>query len=121
MEKEEMLELGLRNVNEQKSEKSDHFTKIYANNVVMSLSLWDMSLTFGEIIGTTLEEQPIVEQKVKVNMSKEFTKALANLLSSNVASYERQYGEIKLINAEAESLGESVEVKPEESKRSKNR
>jgi hypothetical protein len=125
MEKKARLELGLRNATDQKSEKGDNFTKIYANNAVMSLSLWDMSLTFGEIIDSTPEGEPIVEQKVKVNMSKEFTKALSNVLSANIAEYERNYGEIKLINALAEanlsSEPSETEMKVVSNKRNKNR
>lgn len=125
MEKEERLELGLRNSAEQQSEKSENFIKIYANNVVMGLSLWDINLTFGEIVDSTQEGEPIVEQKVKINMAKEFAKALSNLLSANIAVYEQQYGEIKLINAlaEANPVDEPVEaeMKVVSNKRNKNR
>jgi hypothetical protein len=37
---------------------------------------------------------PIVEQKVKVNMTREFMKALSNLLATNVQEYEAKFGEI---------------------------
>ncbi len=125
MEKQERLELGLRNSAEQQSEKSENFIKIYANNVVMGLSLWDINLTFGEIVDSTQEGEPIVEQKVKINMAKEFAKALSNLLSANIAVYEQQYGEIKLINALAESnpVDEPIEteMKVISNKRNKNR
>jgi Protein of unknown function (DUF3467) len=121
MEKQERLELGLRNSVEQQSEKSEKFIKIYANNVVMGLSLWDINLTFGEIIDSTLEGEPIVEQKVKINMAKEFAKALSNLLSANIAEYERHYGEIKLINALAENEPVEAEMKVVSNKRNKNR
>jgi Protein of unknown function (DUF3467) len=96
MENKNLSELGLREQNSQISNKGDGFTKIYANNIEMNVTHWDMSLIFGEIVGEE-GDKPIVEQKVKVNMSKEFTKALLNLLTVNIAAYEKQYGEITVI------------------------
>ncbi|MGD9562557.1 MAG: DUF3467 domain-containing protein [Pyrinomonadaceae bacterium] len=121
MNKEEAKELGLKSYDEQDNRPGDNFIKIYANNVGLGVSNWDMSLTFGEIVGTNDKGQPIVEQKVKVNMSKEFVKALTNLLHANMLAYEKKFGEIKMINVEDMpedlSVEELTKEKPQRSKK----
>ncbi len=94
MDENEVRALGLRKASDQENIKSDGFVKIYANNVGISASNWEMSLTFGEIIGTNDEGHPVVEQKVKVNMTREFVKAVSNLLATNIKAYEEKYGEV---------------------------
>lgn len=90
----EAKKLGLRNSKDQHNALSENFVKIYANNVGIGASNWDVSITFGEILGLADDGQPVVEQKVKVNMTREFMKALSNLLVQNVKAYEEQFGEI---------------------------
>lgn len=99
MNKEEAKKLGLKRYEDQDNRPGPNFMKVYANNVGLGASQWDMNLTFGEIIGQHEDGKPIIEQKVKVNMSKEFMKALTNLLSANLAAYEKKFGVIKLIDA----------------------
>lgn len=98
MEKEKIEQLGLRNKADQHNAKSEAFVKVYANNVMLSASNWDMSLVFGEIIGLAEDGMPVVEQKVKVNMTREFIKALRNLLTVNLDLYEKHFGEIGFVN-----------------------
>jgi hypothetical protein len=100
MDKKEMAKRGLRNATDQQNVPSPEFKKLYVNNVIIGASNWDMNLTFGEIIGLDEKGVPVVEQKVKLNMSKEFLKAVANLLAVNVAVYEERFGEIKFIDIE---------------------
>lgn len=89
--------LGLKRVKDQDMYKSENFIKIYANNVQMGISMWDMHLTFGEIVDEK-DGRPQVEQKVKVNMSKEFLKALCNLMTVNIARFEERNGPIQIIS-----------------------
>src|SRR5258706_10415603 len=98
MEENEMQKLGLRKAVDQQIVQSENFVKVYANNVTLSASNWDMSLSFGEIIGLSEDGNPIVEQKVKVNMTREFIKALYNLLGVNIGAFEKQFGEIGFVN-----------------------
>lgn len=91
---EEAKALGLRNYGTQTNIPSENFTKIYTNNVGVSATNWDTSLIFGEIMGLGPDGEPVVEQKVKVNMTREFMKALSNLLAANVKAFEEKYGEI---------------------------
>ncbi len=91
---EEARQLGLR-TDEQLNVISDDFVKIYTNNVRVTTTNWDTSLLLGEIMGLDPESgKPVVEMKVKVNMTREFMKALANLLVVNVKEYEAKFGEI---------------------------
>lgn len=85
-----------KNKDEQIGVNSPDFIKIYANNAQVGFSLWDMSIIFGEIVGEQ-EGKAVVEQKVKVNMSKEMAKVLTIILNQNLNAYETQFGEIKLI------------------------
>ncbi|MEO6050163.1 MAG: DUF3467 domain-containing protein [Pyrinomonadaceae bacterium] len=91
---QEAKKLGLRNYGSQTNIPSEHFVKIYTNNVGVSATNWDTSLIFGEIMGLDQDGEPVVEQKVKVNMTREFMKALSNLLTANVKAFEEKYGEI---------------------------
>jgi hypothetical protein len=95
---QEAKKMGLRNAADQTNIKSDNFVKIYANNVGIGATNWDMGIVFGEILGIGDEGKPVVEQKVKINMTREFMKALSNLLSANIRAYEEKFGEISLEN-----------------------
>jgi lambda repressor-like predicted transcriptional regulator len=73
---------------------SEKFSKIYANSVNLDMTPWDFSLIFGELkkSGNTM----IIEQNISIVMSPQHTKALANVLVTQVKEYERLIGEIKL-------------------------
>lgn len=120
MERKEILEMGLRPNKEQITQRSDQYLKIYANSVNMGVSLWDINLTFGEIVGEE-DGQPVVEQKVKVNMSKEFAKAVLNLLKLNIGQYEEQFGEIQLINQRADEIQQQALAEADNEKTAKKR
>ncbi|MGB7201471.1 MAG: DUF3467 domain-containing protein [Pyrinomonadaceae bacterium] len=91
---QEAKKLGLRSYRTQTNISGDNFVKIYTNNVGFGATNWDTSLIFGEIMGLDENGNPVVEQKVKVNMTREFMKALSNLLATNVKEYEEKFGEI---------------------------
>ncbi len=90
----EAKKLGLRNAADQQNVRADNFVKVYANNVIIGATNWDMSITFGEILGLGENGQPVVEQKVKVNLTREFMKAFSNLLAANVQAYEDKFGDV---------------------------
>lgn len=74
------------------TQKRENFIKIYSNNVTVGVSKWDINLVFGEIIGLNDEGVPIVEQSVKVNMTREFAKAVCALIKNNIEHYEKTFG-----------------------------
>jgi len=73
----------------------ERFRQIYANNMQLSLSTWDLALTFGEIAGEQ-EGKSVIEETTRVVMTREIAKVLANLLNTHIAAFEKQYGEIKI-------------------------
>jgi Protein of unknown function (DUF3467) len=80
---------------EQKRIRTERYTRIYANNLAVVFSIWDMSITFGEIIDGH-GEVPIIEEVVHITLSQEFAKLASQLLSANIAQYEQQFGEIEI-------------------------
>lgn len=108
MEENEMQKLGLRKSGNQQNVESENFVKIYSNNVTLGASNWDMSLVFGEIAGVSEEGTPLVEQKVKVSMTREFAKALCNLLTINIQEFEKRFGEIGFVNIDGVSTLQNV-------------
>lgn len=111
MKKGEAKKLGLRDASSQKNFPSDTFTKIYANNVGLVATNWDMSLIFGEIMGVNSDGLPVVEQKVKVNMSREFIKALRNLITTHISEYEKRFGEIEMVDISDKPLIKKMKAK----------
>ncbi|MBV9241988.1 MAG: DUF3467 domain-containing protein [Acidobacteria bacterium] len=96
MTSEEVKALGLKKQDVYDTQKGPSFIRVYANNVQMGITMWDMSLSFGEIVGIE-NERPQIEQKVKINMPAGFVKALSNLLAHNLAEFERKHGEIQML------------------------
>lgn len=67
----------------------------YANSVQVRVSLWDFFLTFGTLQQTTPESVDIRNFQ-GLFLSPQQAKALANVLSQNIAQYENTFGPIKL-------------------------
>ncbi len=67
----------------------------YANSVQIRASVWDFLLTFGTMA-------QLAPDKLQINsfqgvyLSPQQAKALAGLLTQNIAQYESAFGEIKL-------------------------
>src|SRR5437016_915601 len=74
--------------------RSEDFFTIYANNVALVFSTWDLSVILGEILGES-DGKPVVEETLKISMTREFAKVFSQILSTNIAAYEKQFGEIK--------------------------
>lgn len=85
--------------------RADGYRQIYANNMSVGFSSWDLGITFGEIVGEK-DGQPVIEETVKVLMTREIAKVLAKILTNHIALYEAQFGEIKLPGADDEAEGE---------------
>lgn len=75
--------------------RRDEFQQVYANNVMIGFSSFDMGLTFGQIVGEQ-EGKTVIEELVRVLMPRELGKILAGLLIGNIEAYEQQFGEIKI-------------------------
>ena len=71
------------------------FWQKYADTVAARFNLWGFSLTFG-IIGPPVQQvtQTTVEMFGQVSLSPQTAKALATMLVSQIADYERQFGKI---------------------------
>src|SRR6266581_1775913 len=69
--------------------------RIYANNVAMSSTTFDIKMLFGEVIEIT-DDKAIVEQGVQVTMTWLEAKILSDFLQSNIKDYEEKNGPLKL-------------------------
>ena len=104
----------------------NRFQSIYANNVTISFSSFDMSITFGEVAGEQ-DGKPIVEEAIKVTLTREMGKAFSRLLTANIEAFEKSFGKIVVpdilkISAEgsgAEETEDSIKVKPKTKQGSK--
>ena len=75
--------------------QAEEFGSLYANNVSIGFSTWDMWITFGEIVGEQNGE-PVIEEHTRITMSRELGKVMAILLGSNLRAYESKFGEIRV-------------------------
>jgi hypothetical protein len=73
----------------------DHVLR-YANSVNIGFSLWDARLEFGILSQGPTPDQLTVEKHTTIYLSPQQTKALLNVLQANMATYERNFGPIKL-------------------------
>lgn len=69
------------------------FQTVYANNVAIGFSAFDMSITLGEIVGEE-DGKPVVEETVKVLLTREMGKVFSRLLSNNIEAFEKNFGKI---------------------------
>jgi flagellar protein FlaG len=71
------------------------YREAYANSVQVRVSLWDFFLSFGTI-NQTAADAVSIQNFQGVFLSPQQAKALANVLSQNIAQYESAFGEIRL-------------------------
>ena len=71
------------------------YRETYSNSVQVRVSVWDFFLTFGTLQQHN-ETQVDIRNFQGVHLSPQQAKALASILTQNVASYESTFGEIKL-------------------------
>ena len=67
----------------------------YANSVQVRVNLWDFFLQFGTVNQTAADTVEIRNFQ-GVYLSPQQAKALCNILTQNIAQYERAFGEIKI-------------------------
>ncbi len=65
----------------------------YANNLVLQSSVWDVSLGFGLLTGTT-EGTVTARSVVNVILSPQHAKAVSEILNRQIAHYEASFGPI---------------------------
>jgi hypothetical protein len=71
------------------------YRETYSNSVQVRVSVWDFFLTFGTLQQHN-ETQVDIRNFQGIYLSPQQAKALASILTQNVASYESTFGEIKL-------------------------
>jgi hypothetical protein len=77
--------------------KSSDFVAIYANDIQVQTSPWDLRLSLGELGDMTLNANGYVlnvRQLAEVRLSPQIAKQLVNLLVSQLQTYELQFGKI---------------------------
>lgn len=72
----------------------EDFVSLYANNVQIEQTAFDLKLVFGELVQS--QRPALVEQHSSVTLSWPETKLLSYYLQLNIASYEIQMGKIKI-------------------------
>src|SRR5690242_11723065 len=73
--------------------RSPQFFSVYANDVQLQTTPWDMRFTLGEVID---EENGIlgVNQLGELRMSPQLAKRLAAIMAEQLKAYEMRFGEI---------------------------
>ena len=78
--------------------KSGDYRDSYANSVQIRLSIWDFFLVFGTV-DTDVQSAPDhiqISNFQGIYLSPQQAKALHNVLSNNLAQYEKTFGPISL-------------------------
>jgi hypothetical protein len=76
------------------SRQRDTFLSLYSNNITVRVTPFDIQLILGEIISLD-ERKLVIENLLAVNLSPQTAKSLLNVLSGQIDTYERQFGEIR--------------------------
>lgn len=83
-------------------EKTEEMTILYCNQVRMGMSVFDITIDFGQSSTTEMTQNKSgqtvvpVDFKTRVVMSPQHAKALAQLLAENITRYEKDFGELHL-------------------------
>jgi hypothetical protein len=72
------------------------FVSLYANDVQIQTSPWDVRLIFGEIFQAPSPENPnaIVRQLGELRVSPQLAKKLAEIILGQLAIYEKRFGAV---------------------------
>lgn len=68
---------------------------VYANNLGIGMTVFDVVVTFGEVMGIR-DGRAVIQQRVKVIMPPLLAKIFSGNLAKVVADYEKSFGEIKV-------------------------
>ena len=76
--------------------RSPSFVSIYANDIQVQTSPWDMHFDLGEISILPTRARPImtINKIAELRISPQLAKVLTGILMKQVAAYEEQFGEI---------------------------
>ena len=78
------------------SVKSPNFISIYANDVQVQVTPWDIRLILGELTAPPTPDAPVavITQLADLRMSLQLAKRLTSILIEQLKAYEQQFGEI---------------------------
>jgi len=77
------------------SPQTENYREGYANSVQVRMSVWDFFLVFGTMHQESAE-QVTIENFQGIYLSPQQAKALMNVLSHNLAQYEKTFGTLAL-------------------------
>jgi uncharacterized protein DUF3467 len=75
--------------------RRDDFFSYYTNSITANISVWDVTLVLGEVSGDK-DGKAVIEERVKILMSRELAKVFNKILTDQIAAYEKKYGVIKI-------------------------
>ena len=75
--------------------RTDQYRENYANSVQVRMSVWDCQLVFGTVQQQT-PASVTLENFQGIYLSPQQAKALNNILTENLAQYERAFGVLSL-------------------------
>ena len=73
----------------------DGFVRIYANNIAMAGTRFDIKIIFGEVAEITADKA-VVDNRVQVTMSWLEAKLLGDFLQTNIKAFEELNGPLRL-------------------------
>lgn len=71
--------------------------RVYANNISMASTRFDLRIYFGEVAELT-EEKAVIENRVQVTVTWHEAKLLADFLQANLKAFEELNGPLTLPN-----------------------
>lgn len=76
--------------------KSPGFVSIYANDIQVQTSPWDMRFILGEIAQAATKEEPIVtiNQLAELRISPQLAKTLTGIMIEQINAYEERFGQL---------------------------
>lgn len=85
------------NVNRNQERSPDYFS-VYANDLQMQTTPWDIRLIFGLITSTPVDNTGVVTvtQLGELRLSPQLAKLVTMILTQQLRGYEEQFGEIPL-------------------------
>ena len=82
----------------------DYFS-VYANDIQVQTSPWDMRFIFGEILEPATPEKTVVtvKQLGSLRISPQLAKRLVGMMAGQLMAYEKRFGEIPETETEPKS------------------
>jgi hypothetical protein len=75
-----------------RNERTEDFTNVYANNVALEPSVWDLKLTFGELD----QSMGTISQHTAVTVPWTMAKIFSFMLQTQIIAYEMQNRKIRV-------------------------